>query len=107
MASFQATPTPPTSRSRPVSELVSERIRRLRQARGLSRAALASGVGVSAMCVCGWEWGRLPSTPVLPRLASALEVSIDYLLLGREAGRRGPFLSVAAAAQFRERAMGA
>lgn len=49
----------------------------LRRSAGLSQAALAEAVGVSAGSVRGWEGGRkIPQTDVLGRLAAVFSVAL-------------------------------
>lgn len=67
-----------------MTELVSERIRRLRQARGLTQRDLGERIGASHMAVHYWERGSdMMARYVLP-LSRALGVTTDYLLAGRE-----------------------
>ncbi len=62
-------------------ELVGERIRKLRERKGLLPGDLASMLGVSATTVYNWEQGKnLPACELLPQLAGALITSIDHLL---------------------------
>lgn len=57
------------------------RIRRLREARGLSQQALAVACGVSVSQVFRWESDRSePYASSLRALARVLEVSLDELL---------------------------
>ena len=57
------------------------RIRRLREVRGLSRAALARKIGVDVSSVAGWESGkRLPRDTVRTRLARALDRDLEELM---------------------------
>ena len=56
------------------------RLKLLRQQRGLSQAKLAEAAGVPIGTLRGWEYGR--RTPLLDaaaRLADALDVSLDEL----------------------------
>lgn len=67
-----------------MTELVSERIRRLRQARGLTQRDLGERIGATHMSVHYWERGSdMMARYVLP-MARALGVTTDYLLAGRE-----------------------
>ena len=62
-------------------ELVGERIRKLRERKGLLPGDLASMLGVSVTTVYNWEQGRnLPACELLPQLAGLLNTSIDHLL---------------------------
>jgi transcriptional regulator with XRE-family HTH domain len=63
-----------------------KRMKRLREAAGLSQAALARAAGVPLGTLRGWEYGR--RTPLLDaaaKVADALDVSLDEL-----AGRKWP-----------------
>lgn len=75
-----------------MSELFSERVRRLRKKRHLTQGAVAREVGVSNVAVSYWESGtRAPGSWHLRDLARMLGVTTDYLLTGHElhGGRAG------------------
>jgi transcriptional regulator with XRE-family HTH domain len=56
-------------------------LQRLREARGLSRAALGRTVGISGVYVAKLERGRSdPTVGVLQRLAKALDVPVTRFL---------------------------
>ena len=59
-----------------------DRLRDIRQQRGLSQAALGQRVGLDAQYIHKLEHGRLRgmTTTTLERLVQALQVSADYLL---------------------------
>jgi transcriptional regulator with XRE-family HTH domain len=60
---------------------VAKRIRSVREEKGLTQAQLAVQSSVTPAAICQIEAGdRIPSTPILRRIASVLNVSIDYLL---------------------------
>ena len=63
---------------------IGERIKQLREKRGLSQRALAKAIGVSQAIVQRWEGGaRDPNQMAIAnakRLARCLGVSIDYLV---------------------------
>lgn len=64
-----------------VRETFADRLIRLRQARGLSRAELAERAGVSKPTMWAWETGRTPPRQSnLASLARALRVSEEVLL---------------------------
>jgi transcriptional regulator with XRE-family HTH domain len=67
-------------------ETFARRVRRLRQARGLSQEDLARRVGVSKTQVYLVESGRTqsPQPGKLRRYAQALGVSLDYLQYGHD-----------------------
>ena len=59
-----------------------ERIREVRKERGWSQAELGEKVGTDSQHISRYENGRItPSVDALVRLAAALDVSADYLLL--------------------------
>jgi transcriptional regulator with XRE-family HTH domain len=62
--------------------MFSQRLKALRQAQGLSQAALARLAGVSPALICRMEDGSRARAagPVVARLAVALGTSTDYLL---------------------------
>ena len=56
------------------------RICELMEQRGIQRIQLADAMGVSPSCITKWVQGTaLPSADKLPRLAAALQCSIDAL----------------------------
>ncbi|MBR1438597.1 MAG: helix-turn-helix transcriptional regulator [Synergistaceae bacterium] len=58
-----------------------QKIRELREARGLSQEKLAELIRVSVMTVRRWEWDqRLPRLEEIKQLASVLAVTVDELL---------------------------
>jgi transcriptional regulator with XRE-family HTH domain len=60
---------------------IGHRIRRLRQAQGLSRTELARRIEVDVSSIAGWESGkRLPRETVRPRLADALACALSQLM---------------------------
>ena len=60
------------------------RLRELREQKGLSQEKLGKLTEVTKVSVCGYELGKkTPSVNQLDRIASALEVTTDYLL-GRD-----------------------
>ena len=66
--------------------MLNQRLRALRQARGLSQVDLARELGVTKQSVSNWENDNIqPSIEVLVRLAGVFSVSTDYLL-GLDAG---------------------
>ncbi|MDE6219276.1 MAG: helix-turn-helix domain-containing protein [Lachnospiraceae bacterium] len=63
---------------------VSEMIRKLRTDKGISQETLADLCDVSMQAVSKWENGQsCPDISFLPLLAEYFDVSIDYLLTGR------------------------
>ncbi len=56
------------------------RIRYLRERAGLSQLELARRAGVSPAVLCRWERNQIdPRASILPRIASALGVTVDEL----------------------------
>ncbi len=61
--------------------MLNQRIREVRQARGMSQVELAGLLGVTKQSVSNWENDNIqPSIEMLVKLAQALAVSTDYLL---------------------------
>ncbi len=61
--------------------MLNQRIRILRQARGLSQVELAKILGVTKQSVSNWENDNIqPSIEMLKRIAQTFAVSTDYLL---------------------------
>ena len=62
-----------------------DRIRILRLTMRKTQKQLATALGMkSANTIANWESGlRTPPTKILPQLADELQVSLDYLLTGR------------------------
>jgi transcriptional regulator with XRE-family HTH domain len=68
---------------------MAECFKRLRQAAGLSQAALAAAAGVPLRTYQEWEQGqRTPLLSAAAKVADALQVSLDDLA-GRETPKRG------------------
>ncbi len=64
--------------------LIGKRLQELRATKNISQTQLAQLLGVSKVSVCGYESGkRIPSLPMLIKLADVFDVSVDTLL-GRE-----------------------
>ena len=62
-------------------DLLRQRITRSREEKNLNQAQLAEKSGVTPAAISQIEKGtRTPTIPVLQRIASVLNVSIDYLL---------------------------
>lgn len=61
--------------------ILSERLRELREQRGLSMSALSLKIGVSDAAICKWENAtNEPKASYISLLADFFEVSSDYLL---------------------------
>ena len=72
----------------PVPMVLGERIKQLRKEAGWSQGDLGGRIGTDSQRVSRYENGRItPSVDALVRIAEALDVSIDYLLV-EDAPRR-------------------
>jgi transcriptional regulator with XRE-family HTH domain len=71
---------------------IGERVKRLRAEHRLSQGELAASIGADAGQISRYENGHIsPSADAIVRLAQALDVSCDYLLV--EDAPRRPFRS--------------
>ena len=62
-------------------DMVADRIKFLREEKGLSQAELAKQLGITRSSVNAWELGiSVPSTQYIVELAHIFKVSTDYLL---------------------------
>lgn len=76
-----------------VARQLGRRVRRRRHFLDLSQEALAGRAGIHHTQISLYENGqRMPLTATLVRLAAALEVSVDQLLVGIEWDVAGPRL---------------
>lgn len=83
-----------------MSEQFNERLRRAREARGLSQLDLANKTGLQPAAISHFETGqRSPSFDNLRKLADALSLSIDYLLCRIDEEQHGQGLAAAPRAQ--------
>ena len=63
------------------ADMINERIKQLRQGKGMTQVDLANELGVSKQCVSNWENDYIqPSIEMLIKLAEYFKVSTDYLL---------------------------
>lgn len=61
--------------------MVAERIKYLREQKGLTQADLAKQLGITRSSVNAWEMGiSVPSTQYIVELSNIFKVSTDYLL---------------------------
>lgn len=68
-----------------------DRLKELRQARGLSQSELAEELKVHKMTISGYERGiRRPDFEVLDNMAEKLDVNMDYLLGASDSRLRYP-----------------
>ena len=67
--------------------MIADRIKALREQKGLTQSELAKQLGITRSSVNAWEMGiSVPSTQYLVALTNIFKVSSDYLLgLGRSA----------------------
>lgn len=66
-----------------MSEILAGRIRELRIKKGLTQESLGRLIGVTTQAVSKWERGSTPDAEILPLIADAFGVTIDFLF-GRE-----------------------
>jgi transcriptional regulator with XRE-family HTH domain len=72
----------------PVPMVLGQRVKQLRKEAGWSQGDLGGRIGTDSQRVSRYENGRItPSVDALVRIAEALDVSIDYLLV-EDAPRR-------------------
>lgn len=65
----------------PQMKMVAQRIKSLREQKGLTQSTLARKIGITRSSVNAWEMGiSTPSTQYLIELAGIFNVSTDYLL---------------------------
>lgn len=65
-----------------------ERMRELRKAKGLSLKQLGDMVGVAEVTISTYETGkRLPPVDIVCSIADVFDVSLDYLVRGKEKDR--------------------
>lgn len=72
-------PRPPRSHSE-LGRRISEALR----AMSMSQVAFAQRVGVHETAVSKWAAGRPPSARLVPRIASVLGISVEFLMTGKE-----------------------
>lgn len=62
-------------------EILRKRITKTRESKGMNQAELSAEAGITRAAISQIEKGhRVPTIPVLHRIAAVLEVSIDYLI---------------------------
>ncbi len=63
--------------------MIYNRIKALREQKGITQAELGKNLGISRAAVNSWELGiSVPSTQYIVALSDLFNVSTDYLLLG-------------------------
>ncbi len=61
-------------------QIISIRIKEAREGRGMNQAQLAQKAGITPAAISQIEKGeRVPTTPVLKRIADVLQLSLDFL----------------------------
>lgn len=66
-------------------DCIGARIRDVRCQRGYPQDKMAAQLGISTSHLCNLEYGRKkPSIEIIIAVARLLDVSLDYLILGRE-----------------------
>ena len=61
--------------------MIAEKVKKLREQKGLSQAELARLLGITRSSVNAWEMGiSVPSTQYIVDLAGVFDISTDYLL---------------------------
>ena len=61
--------------------MIAEKVKKLREQKGLSLAELARLLGITRSSVNAWEMGiSVPSTQYIVDLAGVFDISTDYLL---------------------------
>lgn len=72
-------------------ETMGDRIRRLRQARGLTQEQLAEGAGVTKSAVSQWEGGSSKNLklPTFLKVLDLLMTDANYLIYGENRGPTG------------------
>ena len=61
--------------------MIAEKVKKLREQKGLSQAELARLLGITRSSVKAWEMGiSVPSTQYIVDLAGVFDISTDYLL---------------------------
>ncbi len=84
-----------------VSAKFPERLRLARQQKGFTQGQLAQRVGSDSQRISKYERGvMVPTTPILVKLADALDVSLDYLLRDAEDKPIGKIRDAALLDQF-------
>lgn len=76
-------------------KIISERLKEIREKRGLSKKELALKIGVSPSTITRYEKdGRIPKLTILKKISEALNVPINYLLGKEEDIKIGTSLSI-------------
>lgn len=70
-------------------------IQELRKSKGMSQEKLAAQFGISVQAVSKWECAQsYPDITLLPQIAELFDVSIDYLLTGKDRAGHGAALDL-------------
>ncbi|MEN8233050.1 MAG: helix-turn-helix transcriptional regulator [Thermodesulfobacteriota bacterium] len=74
-----------STKKQTISANFSKKLKLARQQKGFTQGQLARRVGSDSQRISKYERGvMVPTTPILIKIANALEVSLDYLLLDAE-----------------------
>lgn len=74
-----------STKNQNISANFSKKLKLARQQKGFTQGQLARRVGSDSQRISKYERGvMIPTTPILIKIANALEVSLDYLLLDAE-----------------------
>lgn len=74
-------------------KIISERLKEIREKRGLTKKELAQRIGVAPSTITRYEKeGRIPKLNILKKISEELKVPIDYLL-GNEDTKVATFLN--------------
>ena len=91
-----------------MTELLCERIRRLRKEKRLTQRQVGECFGISHVAVCCWENAvAAPGVERIADLAKLLGVSTHYLLTGREEPRHAALIAAVRRAGTRDPALAA
>lgn len=67
---------------------LSDRIQRLAEAKGISQSELEKTLGFGKGTITKWKGSTIPSADKLLKIADYFEVTIDYLMTGKEEGSK-------------------
>lgn len=76
-----------------MSQTIGDKLRLLREARGMTQDDLAEAANLNRVTIAKYESGRIePKSKTLLKLANALEVSPDYLITAEHIEKEAEFL---------------
>ena len=83
---------------------ISNRIRERRSVLGITQAELGKKVGVSDVSILRWEKGlRVPNASMMPKLAEALNTSVEYLMGLETTSNRESKMKLSVSRNFEEK----